>query len=230
VTGEIRADFDRIALLPAERWDVNSHYHRFLLKQLPAGCACGLDIGCGMGAFTRLLASRCERVLALDLSPQMIQVARARSRGFTNVEFQLADVTTWPLPAGQFDCIASIATLHHLPMDDMLVKLKAALGPGGVLVVLDLYRAASAAELLTGALAMPASMALLLLHTGRLRQPPQVRQAWAEHGRHDSYLTLTRIRGACASILPGARLTKHLLWRYSIVWQKESSSGQASKA
>jgi SAM-dependent methyltransferase len=222
MTGEIQADFDRIALLPDEGWDVNGHYHPFLLKQLPTRCAYGLDIGCGTGAFTRLLASRCERVLALDLPPRMIQVARARSGGFSNVEFQVADATTWPFPTAEFDCIASIATLHHLPLDAMLAKMKAALRSGGVLAILDLYQAEGATELLVGAAAMPASILLRLLRTGRLRQPPQARQAWAAHGRHDSYLTLTQIRGACASILPGARVTRHLLWRYSIVWQKES--------
>jgi ubiquinone/menaquinone biosynthesis C-methylase UbiE len=52
-------------------------------------------------------------VLALDLSPEMIRIARERSTQFPNIEFQLADVRELSLPDEHFDCIASIATLHH---------------------------------------------------------------------------------------------------------------------
>ena len=77
----IQTDFDRIALLPDNDWDHNSHYHSFLLRQLPSHCGYTLDIGCGTGLFTRLLAGRSDEVLVLDLSPQMIHVARERSKG-----------------------------------------------------------------------------------------------------------------------------------------------------
>ena len=45
----------------------------------------------------------------------------------------------WIPPAGQFDYIASIATFHHLPMEDMLVKVRNALKVNGTLVILDLF-------------------------------------------------------------------------------------------
>jgi hypothetical protein len=53
-----------------------------------------------------------------------------------------------------------------------------------------------------------------------LGEPRQVREAWAEHGRHDSYLTLSQVRQISAAVLPGAEVRKHLLWRYSITWRK----------
>ncbi len=57
-------------------------------------------------------------------------------------------------------------------------------------------------------------------HAFLLRESPAARAAWDEHGRHDSYLTMAEVRRACARVLPGARVTKHLFWRYSIVWRK----------
>ena len=63
----IQADFDRLALLSREEWDHNSHYHRFILKQVPPYSRSALEIGCGTGAFVRLLARRVEHVLALSL-------------------------------------------------------------------------------------------------------------------------------------------------------------------
>jgi ubiquinone/menaquinone biosynthesis C-methylase UbiE len=220
----IRADFDRIALLSQEGWNHNRYYHRFLLKQISAHCRDALEIGCGTGAFARLLAQRSERVLALDLSPRMIQIARERSKQYPNVDFQVADAIEWEFSPAQFDCIVSIATLHHLPMDDMLTRMKEALRVKGTLIVLDLFQAEGLIDVLTAAVAVPVHVVLRLVKTGRLRERREVRAAWAEHGRNDSYLTLSRIRRICAAVLPGAKVKKHLLWRYSIVWKKAGTS------
>src|SRR5437762_5441970 len=136
----IQADFHRIALVSPEGSIHNSHYHNFLLRQLPIGCQAALEIGCGKGEFSRRLAETSERVLALDLSPEMIRIARAHSAHLSNIDFQIADVLSYDLPPESFDCIASLATLHHLPLRDIFLKMKAALKPGGVLLVLDLFK------------------------------------------------------------------------------------------
>lgn len=216
----VRADFDRIALLPADGWDHNSHYHAFLLRHLPASCREALEIGCGTGAFSRLLANRAAHLLALDLSPQMIAAARLRSSSFANIEFQVADAVALDFPTERFDCIATIATLHHLPLALMLSKMKRALKRDGVLLVLDLYEAKGLADALAFAAAMPVNLGLRLIKQRRLRAPRAVRAAWAEHALHDSFPTLSEVRELCTEILPGARVRKHLLWRYSIVWRK----------
>ena len=215
----IQADFDRLALLSRAQWDHNAHYHRFLLQHVPAPCAEALDIGCGSGAFARLLAGRAQHVLGLDLAPEMVRLARERSAHLANLEFQVADVREWDWPAGRFDCIATIATLHHLPLAEMLARMKAALRPGGALLVLDLFRGKGVVDLLAAGLAIPVGVLLRLFHTGRLREPRAIREAWAAHAPHDSYLTLAEIRRICAEVLPGARVRRHLLWRYSIVYK-----------
>jgi ubiquinone/menaquinone biosynthesis C-methylase UbiE len=220
----VQADFDRIAPLTREGWDHNSHYHGFLLRQLPPRCTEALDVGCGTGTFSRLLAQRSDRVLGLDLSPRMIEVARQRSRATPNVEFVVVDATAWEFPAARFDCVASIATLHHLPAETTLARMRDALKIGGTLIVLDLFQGEGLPDVLTSLLAVPVNVALGLIRTGRLRRPRQVREAWAEHGRHDSYLTLSQVHQVCDSVLPGAQVRKHLLWRYSITWNKTARS------
>jgi ubiquinone/menaquinone biosynthesis C-methylase UbiE len=216
----IQADFDRIARLSTDKWNHNGHYHSFLLKHVPSQCAEALDIGCGTGSFSRLLAQRCKRVLALDLSPRMIQVAREHSKSYNNIDFRVADAMTWQYPKERFDCIASIATLHHLPFGETLVNMKRSLKAGGALLILDLFQGENLLDLLVSAMALPVDVVLRLVKRGRLREPAEVRAAWDEHGRHDSYLTLSEIRKTCATILPGSVVTRHLLWRYSIVWKK----------
>ncbi|HEX6479534.1 MAG TPA: class I SAM-dependent methyltransferase [Ktedonobacteraceae bacterium] len=219
----IQEDFDRLALLSNEGWNHNSHYHRFLLRQVPQHCRNAMEIGCGTGAFARLLARKAEHVLALDLSLRMISLARERSEQFTNIDFQVADVQSLEFSPEQFDCIVSIATLHHLPMEDILTKLRTALAPNGTLIVLDLYQA-GLSDLPSLLIAIPVNLVLKFLKTGRIKEPEAVREAWAAHGKHDSYLTLAQLRDICRAILPGARVKRHLLWRYSLIWKKIPAS------
>ena len=216
----IQEDFDRIALVSPDGSLQNNHYHNFLLKYLPANCAEVLEIGCGKGEFSRRLAETSVHVLALDLSPEMIRIARASSDGFSNIDFQIADVIAYDLPPAHFNCIASIATLHHLPSREVLLKMKAALKPRGALLILDLFRPKGVADALLNLLAIPASVSLRLLHHGRLLPRREARAAWAAHEAHDIYPTIKEVRALCADILPGASVKKHLLWRYSIVWEK----------
>jgi len=218
----IQQDFDRIALteVSPDGTTHNDHYHDFLLRHLPSKLGDALEVGCGTGGFARRLAERGEHVLAADLSPEMIRLARERSARFPNIEYELADIQKRPLPDETFDCIASIATLHHVPYGETLLKMKKALKPGGVLLILDLFEPAGWLDFLSNLVALPISMSLRLIHQGRLRPRREVRAAWAAHEHHDSYPTMKEVRALCASMLPGARIKQHLLWRYSIVWQK----------
>src|SRR5678815_1744766 len=153
----IEADFDRLALLDDEGWTANNHYHGFLLKHVPANCGNALEIGCGTGAFARQLAGRCRRVIGIDLSAEMIRVARSRSRRFENLEFELADAMSWSFPQSHFDFICSIATLHHLNQRELLPKIKDALKPGGVLVILDLVESRGLFERMLDAIGLGVS-------------------------------------------------------------------------
>src|SRR5437763_4997070 len=173
----IEKDFDRLALLDDEGWTQNNDYHDFLLRHVPHGCVDVLEVGCGTGAFSRRLAQRAQSVTAIDLSSEMIRVARSRSTQLSNIDFEVANVVSRDFPAGHFDCIATIATLHHLPMRAALLKLIAALKPGGVLIVLDLFESAhnllkpsGAWDAMLSAVASVVSVSLRLLYTGTLKQ------------------------------------------------------------
>jgi len=216
----VEADFDRLALLDDEGWTANNHYHSFLLKHVPQNCENAIEIGCGTGAFARLLAKRCKRVVALDLSSEMIRVARARSSEFDNLEFDLADAMTWDFPQSHFDFVCSIATFHHLQQRELFVKIKDTLKPGGVLVVLDLVESNGLTERMLDVFGLGVSGSLRLIHNGRLKPPAGVRKAWEQHGKHDSYATISQMRSLANELLPGAVITRHLLWRYSLVFRK----------
>jgi len=219
----IQSDFDRIALLSDESWNHNAHYHGYLMSQIPEQCRRILEIGCGTGKFSHLLARCAEKVLAIDLSPQMIRLAQERSQLYPNIKFVEGDVMTYHLPDNQFDCIATLTTLHHLPTELILRTIRKALMPGGVFVCLDLYQRSNLSDLLFDGVAYPANLFLRLIKTGKPRPSREVREAYNEHGKTDTYLTLPQIERICADILPGALVSRHLFWRYSVIWKKEIS-------
>jgi len=132
----------------------------------------------------------------------------------------LADAMKWDFPESHFDFICSIATLHHVQQRELFVKMKDALKPRGVLVVLDLVESSSLVEWMSDVVALGVSVSLRLIHNGRLKPPREVRKAWEQHGKHDSYSTMGEMRSLADTILPGSRITRHLLWRYSLVYQK----------
>lgn len=216
----LEADFDRLALLDEQGWSANNHYHEFVLNHVPRNCENALEVGCGTGAFARELARHCKRVVAIDLSPQMIKVAQSRSGQFSNLEFRLADAMTYDFPQSHFDFISSIATLHHLQQRELLMKTKDALRPGGVLMILDLVQSESLVERVFDAVGLGVSASLRLIHNGRLQPPREVRKAWEQHGKHDHYSSISQVHALADEVLPGSTVRRHLLWRYSLVYEK----------
>ena len=224
---KIRNDFDCLAMYDREVWNHNNHYHHFLLKQLPNSCKTVLDIGCGTGEFSRLLAKRSEQVIAIDLSAKMIEVAKQRSREFLNIDFQVADVLQWQFPVGRFDAIASISALHHLPVATLLPELKTALRPEGKLVILDLLAPENLRDRFSDLVAVPLNWVFKIIKNQQIQPSPEVVAAMKAHALTDKYLTLSQAQQIYTRSMKGAKVRKHLFWRYSVVWAKSETESSA---
>ena len=81
-----------------------------------------LDLGCGTGHLTKTIAGSGARVVGLDSSPAMIEVARAT---YPVLEFLLADAANFSLPA-TFDAVFSNATLHWVVEAEQAIRCIAA--------------------------------------------------------------------------------------------------------
>ena len=80
-----------------------------------------LEVGCGIGVMTALMAEVVRRgtIVAFDLSPGSIEVARAFNRGSAQVRFAVADARTVELDtsAAPFDFIVLLDILEHIPRE-----------------------------------------------------------------------------------------------------------------
>jgi len=216
----IRSEFDRLASIEAlETFGHSEVYFPWLARQLPRQVARLAEVGCGGGSLTARLAPIANDVLAIDLSPAMLEVARARCARWDHVSFRQGDANTWEPEPGSLDAIVSVATLHHLDAAIVLPRWAAALRPGGTLLVLDVLARRGLMNLPVNALAFVYGRWLRWRRTGRLREDPRVSAAWEAHARFDRLQTLGEARQTVGFVLPGARVRHHLLWRYSIRYQ-----------
>jgi 2-polyprenyl-3-methyl-5-hydroxy-6-metoxy-1,4-benzoquinol methylase len=189
-------------------WNRNVHYHDVVLKAVPSGCARALDVGCGAGRLASTLADRCAEVVAIDADASTLARARATHQK-PNLGFVVGDVMTHDFD-GAFDFVASIATLHHLPLEPALERFKQLLRPRGTLAVIGLHRLATATDVAYAPLAMSVSA----WHRATKGLEP------VSAPIQDPKETLEAVQAAVERVLPGAEFTRRLLFRYSLVWQK----------
>ena len=107
-----------------------------------AGCERVLDMGCGPGHTALAFAPRAQRVVAVDLSAQMLEAGRAlaAARGIANVRFAQGDVEKLAFAAGEFDLVTSRFSAHHYPDPPRaLAEVARVLHPGGRLLLVDSF-------------------------------------------------------------------------------------------
>jgi len=112
------------------------------LMRVPADARV-LDVGCGSGWASRLLAGFAinGQVTGIDISDQMIRVARDSSRTFPNVNFETASAEQLPFSDNEFTHAFSMESLYYYAkISKALGEIFRVLKPGGLFVaVVDLY-------------------------------------------------------------------------------------------
>jgi SAM-dependent methyltransferase len=119
--------------------------HRFLAKLLRPGLAV-LDVGCGTGAITAGIAEAVGPeglVIGVDRDEANLDVARSEHPAAPNLWFELADATSMTFQ-DRFDIVTAARTLQWISEPALAIsRMKAALRPSGMLVVLDYNLAAN---------------------------------------------------------------------------------------
>ena len=104
-----------------------------------------LDIGCGLGAFTRKLAPFAEHVLGTDISAEAIQQAQKLSVGHPNVTYSQRDMLDSPQQESAFDLIIIADTLYYIDprtavgLKSIARTTSSKLTPGGLVLIVDHY-------------------------------------------------------------------------------------------
>lgn len=101
------------------------------------------DLGAGEGTLAQLLAQRAEKVIAVDLSPKMVEFGQnlARENGLSNLEYRIGDIEDPPIEPATLDLAVLSQALHHAEHPQRAIDSAfRILKPGGRLIVLDLLQ------------------------------------------------------------------------------------------
>ena len=111
--------------LPDREAIFQSYFHIFPWDELPSD-AVGIDVGCGSGRWSTMVAPKVGHLHLLDASADALAVARQNLANSPNVSFHLASVGDIPIEENSLDFAFSLGVLHHVP--DTIAAIRAIAG------------------------------------------------------------------------------------------------------
>jgi ubiquinone/menaquinone biosynthesis C-methylase UbiE len=97
-----------------------------------------LDLGCGNGTYSKVLAQTVDRVFATDWSDEMVNVCRVRLRLNPNIFIKKENCFGLSFPASHFDAVVMINLLHVIPEPEKAIReSRRVLKKGGDIVVIS---------------------------------------------------------------------------------------------
>src|SRR5213596_3318520 len=91
-----------------------------------------LELGCGTGYFTRELARSGADVVAIDVSPDLLEVAKANC-STPNVRYEIQNAYELSCPDAVFDSVVGSSVLHHLEIEEAIREIYRVLKPSGTI-------------------------------------------------------------------------------------------------
>jgi len=199
-------------------WSHNDAYSWHVLwrarRSRREGAATALDVGCGTGNLLRRLAQLFPQVVGMEADPATAALAASAVSpwpGATVIN------SAFPDDSQCYDFVSMVAVLHHLPLGPGIDAARAAVAPGGRLVIVGVYR-----EERRDALFSIISLVLnpiigLVRHPRRAARMPQ-NMAAPTVPATDSF---RQVRDALHTALPGVTVRRGLFWRYIATWRAD---------
>lgn len=112
------------------------HWHRYhFARPLVAGCTV-LDVACGEGYGSALLAHVATQVIGIDIAEAAVAHARCTYRAHTNLRFEVGSCTALPLSDASVDRVVSFETLEHIAEQPAFLREVArVLRPDGLFIL-----------------------------------------------------------------------------------------------
>lgn len=91
-----------------------------------------LELGCGTGSFTRELARSGADIVAIDVSPELLEIAKANCFA-PNVRYEIQNACALNYPDSVFDSVVGSSVLHHLGIEEAVREIYRVLKRGGTI-------------------------------------------------------------------------------------------------
>ncbi|MFI6300131.1 class I SAM-dependent methyltransferase [Nonomuraea sp. NPDC050790] len=229
-----RADaqsFDRIAQEYERLHELQGdNLGKWLPELLSAGGRRALDLGCGTGKHTLVLAERFAHVDAVDLSSPMIDLAQAK-RARDNITYRQADLLNVG-DMGHYDLVLSVATLHHVPdLRAALHHIETLVAPGGRAVLVDTVspRPANPRWWLYGGAVRKLLRNLVRRNQAQAWEIFRLSTgAWLDHRVSDRYLSREQFERIYREVFPTARFRN--VGPHAMIWDAPETADPAPRS
>ncbi len=136
----------------AENWDAMSRevlgdfdLPSAVCKTMPTPCAVAVDLGCGTGSLLQRMLEHADKVIGVDGSARMLELARRRldpvRTGEDQVSLRIGELDHLPLRDAEADFACINLVLHHLSNPgEAMREIKRIVKPGGLVMIADFDR------------------------------------------------------------------------------------------
>ena len=123
--------------VPTEKGEIrHEHLHRYAWCARLVEGRDVLDIACGEGYGSAMLAARARSVIGVDIDAATVEHASRRYAGLRGLQFRRGDAAQIPLEDNSVDVVVSFETIeHHDRHGEMLAEIRRVLRPEGILIL-----------------------------------------------------------------------------------------------
>src|SRR5579859_3951742 len=123
--------------VPTEAGDIRyEHWHRYAWASQGIAGLDVLDVACGEGYGSAIIARTAKTVTGVDISSEAVAHASEQYSNVKNLSFLTGSASDLPLPDASFDAVVSFETIEHLlEQEEMLSEIHRVLRPGGFLIL-----------------------------------------------------------------------------------------------
>lgn len=145
IENAVTEEYNQLAAIYDSRWDnYVSNSLSFLIEwaEIPPEAAI-LDVACGTGEFAKLLLAKNpqQQITGIDISQEMLEVAKGKLQAYSHVNLSNTSVTSLPFADESFDIVICASAFHYFDSPQLaLAQMKRVLKPEGKMIILDWCR------------------------------------------------------------------------------------------
>ena len=191
-------------------WNHNYAYHKWIIKKINNNSTI-LDVGCGDGTLCFKLSS-CNKVVGIDTSEDSINNA-IQNNTYDNVSFINDDYLKHNFN-NKFDVIIFVASIHHMNMEEALIKAQSLLNKNGKIIIVGLAKPSTIIDKIIELLRVIPSFIISVIKRNKSSEELNIETNYNFPTMNEVRLTIKRILGS------NYKLRQALHYRYLLTWNK----------
>ncbi len=191
-------------------WNHNYAYHRWIIQKINSNSNI-LDVGCGDGTLCFKLSS-CKKIIGIDTSEEVIKIAN-RNNTYNNVSFINDDYLIHNFKT-KFDIIIFVASIHHMNMEEALIKAKSLLNKNGKIIIVGLAKPSTIMDNIIELSRVIPSSIISKIKRNKTSEKLNIQTNY-------NFPTMNEVRSTLKKVLiSNYKLRQALHYRYLLVWNK----------